>query len=283
MSTTHQVRTWWADDRCDPGELIDLFGHTVRLRAEAHDAGRALEAALIATGYGPVDVLGSHRWCPTGIGGRTCQPSGYSCSLHNYSLALDFDPFAAGNPYFQRRFRDSDWSRTKFTPAQVAAGEGVRTNNGKQAWKWLGWAIGDTMHWEITCSPADLATGIDPDTVPNYNGGDGMALRRGMGGNAVRRLQSALINWNEDALPEWGADGDYGAETEEWVTKYQAAADLPETGVSDGVTTAFILEWIKDHAASSGGTVDTAARAAAAGAKARAETAHTRLDKLHEV
>jgi len=45
---------------------------------------------------------------------------------------------------------------------QVVAVEAIRTNNGKRVWRWLGHSIGDSMHFEPACSPADIATGIDP-------------------------------------------------------------------------------------------------------------------------
>lgn len=218
MATTHQVRTWWADHRCDPGDTISLLGFTVRLRAEAHDAGRALEQVLKAEGYKP-EVVGSHRWCPTGISGRDCQPSGSSCSLHNYSLALDFDPFGLGNPHHFARY-GSGWnfSDTKFTRAQVEAVEAIRTNNGKQVWKWLGWAIGDTMHFEITCSPADLATGINWKTVKGQEQELTMLkkCREGDEGQHVKALQIML--WASGFDEEVGEiDGKYGPMTSDAV------------------------------------------------------------------
>lgn len=61
-------------------------------------------------------------------------------------------------------------------------------------------------------------------------------LKRGDNGLAVKVYQEALQAWDPDALPQHGADADYGSETEEWVKRFQAATDLPETGVIDGVT-----------------------------------------------
>ena len=74
-----------------------------------------------------------------------------------------------------------------------------------------------------------------------------MALRRNDTGNAVTKMQKGLLAWNSDILPQWGADGDYGAETEAAVSAYQRAANLDPTqdfgtlGVADGVTVGFIL------------------------------------------
>lgn len=187
MATTRQVRYWWRAYRCEPGPTIDLMGFTVRAQAGTHEAYKALGAVLTAKGYDP-EVIGSHRWCPTGISGRDCQPDGDNCSLHNYSLALDFDPFGKGNPHFQKSYGNGwNFSDCKFTRDQVEAVEAIRTNSGVQAFRWLGWAIGDTMHFEITCAPADLATGINWNTVTGngtQNGGqtDNMLpLAYGMG------------------------------------------------------------------------------------------------------
>ncbi len=74
-----------------------------------------------------------------------------------------------------------------------------------------------------------------------------MGLRRNDTGNAVGKLQRGLLAWKAEALPEFGSDSDYGAETEFWVGEYQEAANLNTTqdfetlGVADPTTIAFIL------------------------------------------
>lgn len=75
---------------------------------------------------------------------------------------------------------------------------------------------------------------------------DPMSLKPGDVGEAVRKLQSALLNWNAQALPRFGADGDYGGETETWVRSFQESQDLTTTGVIDGVTAALLLEFRPD-------------------------------------
>ena len=109
---------------------------------------------------------------------------------------------------------------------------------------------------------------------------DDMALRRNDSGNAVKKLQRGLLAWNSAALPEDGADGDYGAETEDWVGQYQLAANLESTqdfdvlGVADPTTVAFILS---NRVSSS---EDEVARLAAAAANAEATRANIRLDNV---
>lgn len=61
-------------------------------------------------------------------------------------------------------------------------------------------------------------------------------LRRGDYGSAVTAMQEALLTWRPDCLPQWGADGDFGAETEAALRAYQAEAELPVTGVYDEAT-----------------------------------------------
>jgi hypothetical protein len=91
-----------------------------------------------------------------------------------------------------------------------------------------------------------------PPPPPPPNMETDMALQRNDTGIAVQRHQQALIAWNPDALPQWGADADYGAETEAWVKLYQDAADLASSldftanpamyGQIDGVTSSLLIE-----------------------------------------
>jgi hypothetical protein len=46
---------------------------------------------------------------------------------------------------------------------------------------------------------------------------DNFPLKKGSKGNNVRRLQNALLKLNPSALPKYGADGDFGNETEGWL------------------------------------------------------------------
>lgn len=61
-------------------------------------------------------------------------------------------------------------------------------------------------------------------------------LRRGDYGTAVTAMQRALLVWNPDCLPKYGADGDFGGETEAAVKAYQKEAGLPVSGVYDEAT-----------------------------------------------
>lgn len=79
-----------------------------------------------------------------------------------------------------------------------------------------------------------------------------MVLKRGDAGPGVALIQKCLVNeaklspggaTKDNPLPRYGVDGDFGAETESAVKDYQRAARLPENGVVDGLTAAFLLRF----------------------------------------
>jgi hypothetical protein len=100
----------------------------------------------------------------------------------------------------------------------------------------------------------DGTTGTTFGTPPPPNMGDDMAFRRNDTGFSITRMQEAILAWNPHALPLWGADGDYGAESEAAVKLYQERAQLDQVadtvlGVCDGNTYNQLLEYLPDHAA----------------------------------
>lgn len=227
MVGTRTLRSWWSGYRClnyQPASDrtdIRMFGRNAGYCATPfHDALKAAEKTLIANGYGNVSSVWVPRNCPTGISGRTCQSDGDNCSLHNYGIAVDIDPFGYGNPHFKRAYGDRwDFSDCKITESQVRAVEAIRNTSGEQMFRWLGWAIGDTMHFEAQVPPS--RTTVDWDTVP---GGvlSQMFVSKGDEGAAVAYWQSILVyDLNEDigawgdgsyegTKPKDGVDGDYG-------------------------------------------------------------------------
>jgi hypothetical protein len=104
----------------------------------------------------------------------------------------------------------------------------------------------------LDLGPGDLA--VDWGTVPGGQAKgmsaresaatkakeDEMVLAQGMENAAVKRFQECLLAWNPDALPKHGADGDFGAETVEWVGQFQTSFGLEKTGTIDGVTAALM-------------------------------------------
>lgn len=75
-----------------------------------------------------------------------------------------------------------------------------------------------------------------PEPVPE-------GLHRGDYGTAVTAMQEALLRWDAGCLPKYGADGDFGAETEKAVQAFQQATGLPVTGVYDEATRAALTAW----------------------------------------
>ena len=89
-----------------------------------------------------------------------------------------------------------------------------------------------------------LCTAVSGHTVVVLNDGPGAGddprlpegLAVGDFGSAVARMQEALLAWRADCLPRWGADGDFGGETEAALKDFQRSAGLPATGVYDAAS-----------------------------------------------
>lgn len=56
-------------------------------------------------------------------------------------------------------------------------------------------------------------------------------IRIGSKGSAVKEWQNALRSWRPNALPRFGADGDFGAETRQWTRRFQSATGIVVDGV----------------------------------------------------
>jgi hypothetical protein len=171
MATTHLIRSIYDYYRCSPGVKRPggFFGrHPVYEQEVTHDAVSALELGHLGAEYVPEadGWISSKRWCPHGIAGALCQPSGYGCSLHNYCLAYDIE--YNYNKHIKARTYPEDFDEwwfpavCKYTLEQVYAIEGIKNVHGEQLWKWLGWSIGDFMHWQINVADPR----VDWNTVP---------------------------------------------------------------------------------------------------------------------
>jgi hypothetical protein len=100
---------------------------------------------------------------------------GTDWSLHAYGPGDQFS-FWWGLKVTTALAVDVDWNNNPYGPRlitnmprkMVDEIEAIRTVNGKQVWSWGGDYTGskDAMHFEIVCTPADLATGIAGGTTP---------------------------------------------------------------------------------------------------------------------
>jgi peptidoglycan hydrolase-like protein with peptidoglycan-binding domain len=138
----------------------------------------------------------------------------------------------------------------------VDAALAIKNNAGQSVWSWGGsWRKPDRMHFQLDRGPDAIdidwstvpgqavvlttAPGIEPTAFPSEE--DENVLGNGAEGKAVTLFQERLRVWDPDALPQWGADGDYGEETEAWVRRFQADLGLDVTGSIDGVTAAVLF------------------------------------------
>lgn len=78
-----------------------------------------------------------------------------------------------------------------------------------------------------------LSNGPKIDVAPVVVG-----LCRGDKGDDVRAMQRELLKWDTNCLPKYGADGDFGSETESALKRFQTEKGLPVTGVYDKATQA---------------------------------------------
>lgn len=221
MLTTAQIRSAWAPACTGPFARVALNGSgAVSVRPAAVDAVKALNACLVAAGY-------QTRAGDTGA--FNCRPitggSGYS--LHAYGIALDIN--WATNPY-------GPVLRTDMPRSMVDAIQAIRTNNGRQVWRWGGSYSGnkDAMHYEIVCTPADLATGIAGQRTP-APAIDWAAVRRFAAGTVLTAIQG-LGALDGASVPGLG------------VAAVQQALGLlgyqvPVTGVYDRVTIDAVAAW----------------------------------------
>lgn len=171
--STARIRQAWRDDVCRNDRMVRvrILGWQTRANARTTVAWAALDEALRRTSY-RAERAGVYN-CRD-IAGTT------SRSLHAYGLAVDID--SAWNP--NRRTPDrrpvrfstattqderlADVRRktadTVFTPEQVAAVEAIRTVDGRQVFTWGGrWnTTKDTMHFQLSVTPEELARGLAP-------------------------------------------------------------------------------------------------------------------------
>lgn len=222
MVSTATMRSWWSAYRCLPGSTLEkpitLFGLNAGVCASnAYDGFKALESALVANGYRNTASVWIPRDCSTGIGGKPCQSDGTNCSLHNYGVAVDIDPYAHGNPHFLKAFGDGwDFTDCKITRPQVTAVEAIRNTTGEQYFRWLGWAIGDTMHFELQVPPS--RTEVNWSTVPGTPpapdpGGNFDMLQPCKKGDTGLHVEALQVMLTSAGFPPGEIDGVYGDAT----------------------------------------------------------------------
>lgn len=147
--------------------------YPIKLQPELDDAFHAFQFVLTNTGYeDPMDFTGSwHYRAIAGYDGLA--------STHAYACAIDLDyggdtdgdgdPTIDKNPHLHRRIYPDDPAfgvECQILEHQVRLIEGIKNIHGEQMWLWLGWRIGDTMHFQIDVArdrtEVDWSTVFDP-------------------------------------------------------------------------------------------------------------------------
>jgi hypothetical protein len=211
MLTTPELRRKWAPACDDCMKAVELVqGVRIQCHERAATAVQALGRVLEAHGY-PV------RQGDTG--GFSCRriTGGTGHSLHSFGIAIDINWDT--NPYRADNVLVTDMNR-----AMVDDILRIRTLSGSPVWRWGGdfRSVKDAMHFEVACSPADLSSGVEWDSVQQPELGDSPPhrwplIQRGGRGPAVEELHRILAV----AAPGDAGFGIFGPRTEAAVREYQ--------------------------------------------------------------
>ena len=244
---------------CIPDDHVQLEwypGVTTTIHRGTERIWQAMGAIMLAYGYRvPTSYTGSYNCRPITGGG--------SISRHSWPTAKDIN--AKTNPYKRTpTLRKILWGIDTDMPAAMVREIEAITAEGVKALTWGGrWrTVKDAMHYQLRVSPAEIAGTVHAPRGFYTGGGappggdDEVSLKRGSSGPAVVKIQRGLNAWNPSlALDD---DGVYGPVTEAGVKDYQTAAQILSDvtpGECDGVTTAFILEYVADRVGGQPGEV----------------------------
>lgn len=208
QSTSQQRKNWGPP--CEPGayQRVDLNGEgRVTVDKRCVPAVEALNKVLRAHGYATRrEDTGAYN-CRQITGG-----AGYS--LHAYGIAIDIN--WSTNPYGKRLVTDmlgADGQDRSMVDAILA----IRTSNGARVWEWGGdWTSNkDAMHYEIDCTPADLATGIagrpsEEDDMP-LSEADWDRLERTIDDSVNRAVGAVWTDEATDAKDSATSRSEYGS------------------------------------------------------------------------
>lgn len=223
---------------------------TSQLRRDWAPACR-FKSGLFLAAYAALDAcLKAHRYGPRAgdTGAYNCRriTGGVGFSLHAFgpgdrfrfwngvtiATALAVDINWQTNPYGRRLVTD-------MPPAMIDRIERIRTRSGDRVWRWGGryTTNKDAMHFEIVCTPAALATGIDPATLPGhqasrqtwrpFRAGATDASLAAAGGfpNQVTEVQLILTHlagaWDAPDLRPGPVDGIYGPRSQAAISAFK--------------------------------------------------------------
>jgi FtsZ-binding cell division protein ZapB len=79
----------------------------------------------------------------------------------------------------------------------------------------------------------------------DYSGGSKMLYKGCPQGEAVAEWQKSILQIYPSALPKYGADSDFGGETETWTNTFKRAEGLAENGIVDEITYGRMLKKLR--------------------------------------
>ena len=165
---------------------------------------------------------------PSQTGAYNCRKIGSTerWSAHAWGLAVDVD------------WRKNPMQKplTTVVPASLREVRSRLTTavTGAPVFRWGGhWKTPDPMHFEVIATPTELSEGLRVDGGTVIEGETRDMIQRGDRGPVVEWWQQRLLAWRADVLPNWGADGAFGDETEQAVRLFEAAQGIDERGAID--------------------------------------------------
>jgi hypothetical protein len=237
--TTTQLRAAWSPPcAAVQGVKVELYGGAVIT------IDKRIVPAVLA--MNAVFAKWNYKCTPPDTGAFVCRriTGGTGYSLHAYLIAIDIN--WQTNPYTKGALI------TDMPRGMVTEITNLRTNNGAPVWGWGGnyRSVKDAMHYEIVCTPADLATGIK-DAAPAPLTADQKALvfisakahaakLPELGRGHVKRPHRRSVAKLQQLLG-MRRTGVYGTATRAKVKAVQTFLRLPVTGVVDQETWAWII------------------------------------------
>ena len=181
----------------------------------------------ITGGYNPRQIAGTDRW-----------------SNHAYGTAIDFN--WSTNP----RLAKGEPMVCDMPAAMIDEIKNLKTNDGLPLVRWGGdYRWPDPMHFEIMVTPAELGNlgqAKKPKKFDDSIFKKEQILSKGDKGLNVKFLQQLLLAWDSACLPKFGADSDFGGETEDAVKEFQKNKGLEPTGSIDFMTSIALSVFAKE-------------------------------------
>ena len=238
LSTTQLRNAWAPACGASRGTRITLHGGAViTVDKRIAPAVIAMNAIFVKWGY---------KATPPDCGAFVCRriTGGTGYSLHAYLIAIDINWQA--NPYSAANRTITDMPRGMVD--EICA---LRTNSGAPVWGWGGFyrSIKDTMHYEIVCTPEDLATGIkggtqgpltDDQKALVFLAAKAHAARKPILGARGGRRRPYFTRQLQQLLG-LTRTGVYGTATRAKVKGVQTFFGLPVTGIVDADTWTWII------------------------------------------